>query len=486
MNQSSTPQARGRQMASAGKKLWTELRSVGRAAAELMTRYPDVPSLQAYRYATGLSQDQAAVRYNEVTGHQTCLGGTSINAWESWARGCGRGSPPSLSSVLILCTAYGRGPLGTTDEHVSPTELLGDAIKRLPAEDRLSIEQLTRSRQHEPPVHPAKTATREHDSGAWPTAIDAVCAHIPALRRVLDAYDSPEDGPVHPVEQLRPAVTSIVNKRLRSDYSLLAAEVPPLLSELHRAMLDCSPTQRPDIARLLVQVYRAADAVANKYGYYDLSARIIGQLCATAAETGDELVLASGSYVRGETFFVSGDLASGRRMLERAADRIKAQNSERAAATYGTLHMRAAVMAARAGLAVLAREHIDEAQNVALRVNEGVHLGTAFGAASVRIHRLSLAVELGDVGAALRSVTGWQPPTGLPAERRSHFYIDLARAHHLADRPDSALEALHIARGIAPEHIRSHPHVRQIVEQMRLTGGCSHHAALHALQQAIN
>ncbi|MFD6451052.1 hypothetical protein ACFWF3_09725, partial [Nocardia sp. NPDC060220] len=79
-----SPQARGRELAAQGKKLWTELGSVKGAAAELMARYPDVPSLQAYRYAAGLSQDQAAARYNDVTGNQTSLGGTSVNAWESW------------------------------------------------------------------------------------------------------------------------------------------------------------------------------------------------------------------------------------------------------------------------------------------------------------------------------------------------------------------------------------------------------------------
>jgi len=143
MIQPSTPQARGREMAAVGKRLWTTLGSVTRAATELLARYPDVPSLQAYRYAAGLSQDQAAERYNEVTGHQTTLGGTTINAWETWARGRGRGSPPSLSSVLILCTAYGRGPLGVADESISPTELIAEAYERLPIEDQLSLKQFT-------------------------------------------------------------------------------------------------------------------------------------------------------------------------------------------------------------------------------------------------------------------------------------------------------------------------------------------------------
>jgi hypothetical protein len=68
--QSATPQARGRELARQGKQLWQEFGSVKLAAAELMNRHRDIPSIQAFRYAAGLSQDQAAARYNEVAGHQ--------------------------------------------------------------------------------------------------------------------------------------------------------------------------------------------------------------------------------------------------------------------------------------------------------------------------------------------------------------------------------------------------------------------------------
>lgn len=155
-----TPQARGRELSAQGKRLWAELRSVRDAAVELMAAHPDVPSLQAHRYAAGLSQDQAAARYNEVTGHQTSLGGTTINAWESWARGRGQGSPPSMSSLLVLCTAYGRGPLGVAEEEINPTELIAEAYERLTAEDQLALRQFasdateTRSAPEAARLHP--------------------------------------------------------------------------------------------------------------------------------------------------------------------------------------------------------------------------------------------------------------------------------------------------------------------------------------------
>ncbi|GAA1368636.1 hypothetical protein [Catellatospora chokoriensis] len=78
----SSPQTRGRELARQGQELWRELSTVRLAAAELMNRHRDLPCVQAYRYAAGLSQDQAAARYNEVAEHQTTLGGTTINSWE--------------------------------------------------------------------------------------------------------------------------------------------------------------------------------------------------------------------------------------------------------------------------------------------------------------------------------------------------------------------------------------------------------------------
>jgi hypothetical protein len=139
--QRTSPQARGRELARQGKQLWQGLGSVKLAAAELMNRHRDIPSIQAYRYAAGLSQDQAAARYNEVAEHQTSLGGTTINAWETWARVRGGGSPPPFSSLLILAIAYGRGPLGMNSEHVSPGDLVSDVYERLAPEDQLSLKQ---------------------------------------------------------------------------------------------------------------------------------------------------------------------------------------------------------------------------------------------------------------------------------------------------------------------------------------------------------
>ncbi|MDR7324420.1 MULTISPECIES: hypothetical protein [Catenuloplanes] len=153
---SQSPQARGRELARQGKDLYMECGSVSAAARELMNRHQDLPSIQAHRYAAGLSQDQAAARYNTVAGNQTTLGGTTINAWESWARArgsAGAGSPPSFASLLILATAYGRGPHGTADETISPSDLVQEAYEKLGPEDQLALKSVA--------ARPSMTATSD-------------------------------------------------------------------------------------------------------------------------------------------------------------------------------------------------------------------------------------------------------------------------------------------------------------------------------------
>jgi tetratricopeptide (TPR) repeat protein len=268
---------------------------------------------------------------------------------------------------------------------------------------------------------------------------------------------------------LNEQVEDVVRMRLDSEYARIAPLLPPLLSELHRAFVDVRGKRRSDAAKLLTQAYRAADALADKFGYFDLSARIIGLLRSAARESGDNVTIATAAYVRTEVYFASGDLGTGRRLLERAADSL-APVSTSAAAAYGALHMRAAVTAARAGDRDRARAHLDEADDVARRVPEGIYSGTAFGPASVRIHRVTLAVDLLDIDSALHVASGWTPPASVPAERRSHYFIDSGRAHLAAGRHQQAIDALLKARRAAPQHVREHPDVRRALADLLSNG----------------
>lgn len=131
--------------------------------------------------------------------------------------------------------------------------------------------------------------------------------------------------------------------------------------------------------------------------------------------------------------------------------------------------MRAAVVAARAGTADRAAEHLDEARHASQAVPEGIYHGTAFGPASLRIHELAVAVELRDLRGIERAAA-WRPPLELPAERRSHYYIDLARAQLTQGHGLDAFRSLQAARRAAPEHARAHPQVHQALKHLLSAG----------------
>src|SRR5690348_11763961 len=123
--------------------------------------------------------------------------------------------------------------------------------------------------------------------------------------------------------------------------------------------------------------------------------------------------------------------------------------------------MRAGVLAASAGLSGAAALHLAEARDISRHIPDAAYYGTAFGPSSVRIHEMAAAAELGDYQAALRKAAVWQPPPTVPAERRSHYFIELARVQLWAGHRDDALSSLQAARQIAPQHTRHNPRVHE-------------------------
>ncbi|MEU6459963.1 helix-turn-helix transcriptional regulator [Streptomyces sp. NPDC047065] len=312
-------------------------------------------------------------------------------------------------------------------------------------------------------VDPARLRT---DRGAAQTRVHAA---LPALSDAIATYDLPDDGPTRPPRDLRAAVAEAARWRVAAQYTRIVRALPDLLTELSRAFHTAPAEDRSEIAGLLVRAYRSADAVAYKFGARDLSARLVDLMRWAAPEASDPVLTATVAYVRTETFFAAQAHEAGLRALEQALDAVPRASAAPAIAVRGALHMRAAVIAGRAHDDSAATRHLDEARTFADRIPEGVYWGTAFGPDSVRAHEVSVAVSLGDehIARALDVASEWKPPKELPAERRSGFYIELARAQLWAGLADDAFESLKVARHIAPQHTREHPWVREDAARLR-------------------
>ncbi|MGW3563494.1 helix-turn-helix domain-containing protein [Streptomyces sp. NPDC000941] len=296
-----------------------------------------------------------------------------------------------------------------------------------------------------------------------------VHAAMPSLSAVIAAYDAPDDGPVRPLAELRTAVDEAVTWRLAAQYVRIARHLPSLIGELTRAFHLAPAEERAEAASLLVSALRTADAVAYKYGARDLSARLVDLMRWAVPYASDPLLDATVAYVRTETFFAARAYVPGLRALQAAIDNAPTGQDDTAIAALGALHMRAAVIAGRARLVEAADHHLTEALRLGAAVPEDVYQGTAFGPCSVRVHEVSVAVSLGGdhVRRALAVASDWAPPRSLPAERRSGFYIDLARAQLWSGLARDAYQSLQTARHIAPQHTRDHPWVREDIATLR-------------------
>jgi hypothetical protein len=122
------------------------------------------------------------------------------------------------------------------------------------------------------------------------------------------------------------------------------------------------------------------------------------------------------------------------------------------------------VAAARAEDRASVRAFLDEADDAARRLGrDGNHLWTAFGPTNVSIHRVSTAMDLGDIQVAI-DLGPRADTSGLPVERQVRHALENARALSARNRTDDALAAVLEAEQLAPEQVRHHAISRQLVQ----------------------
>jgi hypothetical protein len=137
---------------------------------------------------------------------------------------------------------------------------------------------------------------------------------------------------------------------------------------------------------------------------------------------------------------------------------------------YGSAHLRSAILAARAaktsgpGYAQEAWAHVDAAREVAARIGaDRDDYGLAFGPSNVAQHEVAVAVEMEEGQEAVRRSRAVRLGPAVPAARRGHHYIDLARGYVMAGDYAGGLRCLQEARRIVPQQTRHHPMVRETV-----------------------
>ena len=132
----------------------------------------------------------------------------------------------------------------------------------------------------------------------------------------------------------------------------------------------------------------------------------------------------------------------------------------------GMLYLRTAVAAARHQDRLTAIELLVQAGRAADQLGvDANYWQTGFGPSNVQLHRVSVALDLGDIPQVIDSAPGIKVDH-LPIERQVTHLIDLARALSLVARDDDALHTLLRAERKSPGIVRHSAVVRDVVRSM--------------------
>lgn len=304
---------------------------------------------------------------------------------------------------------------------------------------------------------------------------DPVHAAIPAVRSALTYWDVPPRLEVPPrgLDELRADVATIERLRRLGRYTEMSRILPGLLQETTLAAHTLAGHDREVAFELLSILYFCTHTIAFKIGYEDLATLVEERFRWSARESQDPFMVAFSEWTRTQSLLDNGSYDVGLTILERVRHDLDGElgAADRDAwALYGSLHLRSAVLASRAGDADTAYDHIGAARDIAQHhtPDEVVtsRYQVTFGAANVAIHDVAVSVELSDDGRALDRAQALHIPPTLPPIRTGHHFVDLSRALLWRNDISGAVDALRRAREIAPQQTRHHPTTHAVTQAL--------------------
>jgi transcriptional regulator with XRE-family HTH domain len=311
---------------------------------------------------------------------------------------------------------------------------------------------------------------RSPHAPSWASSIHSAVISPRAV--TLRASERPQDE--HPRSGVPLAVLAgrVISASLASNHSVLVSRLPAAIGEVEWSALHAPDSEQIISLQAVADVYAVAAWTLIKADDC-LGAWVAAQRAIDAAEQAEDLLrVTAATRCLSEVHMRAGDLEAASRVAFLAAvhlDLAPTSASPAVACLRGAAYLSAAAAAARRGDAREARVALGVAATCGERLGEDrADLGTVFGPTNVAIHRVVVAVELGDAKAAVdhaREVDLTHLPASL-VERRARFTIDVARAHAQLGDAAAALDALLMAERQSPDETRTHRQTHGVVRQL--------------------
>ena len=353
-------------------------------------------------------------------------------------------------------------------------KIAGLTQRQLAGRAHVSVSRVKQVEQAKVPASPAFTAGVARALGLsvadlydQPTPrFGSERAHVADLETaIMEGPATVLPGPVRPLAELVKQVNEVGELQRRSRYDTSSVLLADVVRHLHVAAAESVGGPAAE---------RSHRELATAYGHALICLHRLGSpLAGLAAErgrdaaalSGDPLLAALADQDRSLPLMHRGAYATAAALVERVqAGLADHWSTPQSLSVRGAMHLRSAIIGARAGSSSTADAHLAEARDLAERLPAlADHYDTAFCLPNVQVHAVAAAVELCDGTTAVARADGVQFPAGMMRSRLGHHHVDLARGWLLHGDTARALATLNHARELAPQLVRYHPQVHETV-----------------------
>lgn len=253
-------------------------------------------------------------------------------------------------------------------------------------------------------------------------------------------------------------------------YAELITSLPNLLAELHEVCHTIGGRDRLHAYALSADAHHVAAGLLLKLDDQGLASVAADRSMSAAQASEDPVTVGASARIVTHALMAGGHLPAAVSVASNHAaqlDREVPAHNPASLSVYGSLLLRGAVAAAQCGRRGTADALLAEAESAGKRIGmDGNLRWTAFGPTNATLHRVNIAVTLGDAGTAIE-VARHVGLAAIPVtERRAALLIDAARAFLQLGKHEKAYLALRAAEGTAHEEVAGRPAVRRLVHEL--------------------
>jgi len=308
-------------------------------------------------------------------------------------------------------------------------------------------------------------------------ADNATAGPLHGAEEFAAALVTPESVPAAAQPAEVPALAKAVANAKRAYQSCRYAEVmsqmPTLLPTLQATCSDLDGDGKLRAYTLAADAYHVAASVLLKLDDHGLAWLAADRSMRAATFSEDPLTVGSSARIITHALMADGHYGAASTTAGDYAQRLAADMRDPtpdSLSVYGSLLLRGAIAAAQAEDRDGSLTLLHEAGQAGSRLGSDYnHRWTAFGPANVLLHRVNIAVCLGDAGAAISHARKVNLDQLTVTERKASFFVDTARAFAQWGKHEKVLHALRAAEELAPQEVRSRPAVRRLISDLLAT-----------------